>query len=141
VGTVLNGEQKLRLIQEIAEGTRPYREIVESGEYGFASEQAIAQFKMRNREAIARAKADFENKLSWMWAVDKGNRIATYESAAEKLLEIVDQLEPDKVPNALKELRNQLRTISEELGQLNPKDSTERTVHEVRIVGVDTDQL
>lgn len=136
---MLTGQQKLRLIQEIAEGTRPYRELAE--EYGFTSESVVAQFKMRNKEAIARAKQGFEQRMEDLWVADKRARIATYEESIESLSQLVDELEPEKRPNAHKIIHNALRNVAEELGQLAPKEVPVAGQLTVRLEGVDTEAV
>lgn len=68
---MLTGERKLRLIQEIAEASRTYRELAK--EYGFHSEQAISQFKIRNRAAIDQAKAGFEARMEDLWEIGRAH--------------------------------------------------------------------
>src|SRR5690348_5527159 len=137
---MLTGEQKLRLCQEIAEGTKTY--VVLAQEYGYKhGAHSIGAFKVRNQEIIDRYKHGFELRMDDLWIARKHDRIATYQETAERLSQLVEELDPEKQTSALKTLNHTLRSVAEELGHLQPKEVPVAGQLTVRLEGVSTEDL
>jgi hypothetical protein len=134
---MLNGEQRLRLIQELAEGSLTLAAAAEK--YGYSSTQAVATFKSRNREAIEKAKQGFEDEMELLWITRRTARVAQYQTHLETLEDVLDKVDPDKVPNVVKTANHVLRSVAEEMGHLNQKDTSERLQVDVHLHGVDGD--
>jgi uncharacterized small protein (DUF1192 family) len=134
----INGAQRLRLIQDLAEGVTLQ---ACADKYGYSSTQAVHQFKVRNREAVEKAKAGFEDEMQLLWVTKRTARIAQYQNNIERLEDIADLVEPDKLPNVIKTQNHALRSVAEEMGHLNQKDVAEPIRVELSFPGVDTDAV
>lgn len=118
------GYVRMRLIRDIADENQTDPEL--GKKYG-CSHTAISQFRRRWAEEIAAVKASVEGEFTALWIADKENRIAEYQQAAEDIDVALDAVAGQGMTKddvaLLAEKRKIMRGVSEELGQLPPRNN------------------
>jgi hypothetical protein len=131
------GHRKLAMVRECAEAKLSWVDI--AGKYNI-SVQRLYRFREENAEAIAEIKSNVDDAMAGLWIAQKHNRVAEYQSHSELVDELI-AAGAEQPQVLLKVAQSALRGVAEELGQLSPRDNSERTQVDVRIVGVDSDAL
>lgn len=131
------GHRRFNLLRACAEQKGTWKEIAQR--FGI-TENGLWKWRQANAAAIAEIQADVENQMSGLWIANKRNRVAEYQSDAELVDEMIaDGAEQPQV--LLKVKHGAMRSVAEELGHLSPKDTSDATRVDVRIIGVDGDAL
>lgn len=127
--------EKLGLIRDLATKLESIQGLARK--YGITPE-GVRQFRTRNQARIDKVAEDLDNEWAGIWVADKKNRVIALQSQIESLLEQLENEEnSDK---ARRELRNTIRAVAEELGQLTQKvESTGG--YKISINGVDMENL
>lgn len=126
--------EKLGLIRDLAENTEKISHLAKK--YGITRD-GVSQFRTRNKARIAEVASHLDDEWAGLWVAKKTNRIEVLQSQAESLLA---QLQHEEDNKARRELRNTLRAVAEELGQLTQKvESTGG--YKISINGVDMENL
>lgn len=142
-------------VKMLAEGTVPQTEIAEKCG---VTQSAISQFAAQFADEIQRVRDSANAQLSSLWIADQAARMETLQQAVEQLIELAEAELPEKfdvkgVPlvgsdgkpvldaagriEAIREIRQTLRSVADELGQSKPKLDLDGQTLRVEIVGVD----
>jgi hypothetical protein len=137
--TMIPPWRKLALMRELADPQRTQLDMAR--EYGVVP-SVITDFKQKNAGAIAKIKANVDDKYAGLWVADKLNRIATYEADIEAI-EAKAQRDGATMAEAdmLRVKGSFLRAVAEELGQLPAKVNVTVTPVEHIIIGVNPEEL
>lgn len=146
-------------VKLLAEGRLTQTEIAEACG---VSQPAISMFKDRYAEEIQRVRDNAQAQLSALWIADQAARIETLQEAAERLIELIDADLPEKFDvkgaplrgsdgrpildatgrlEAIREIRQLLRSVADELGQSKPKLDLDGQTLRVELVGVNLDDV
>lgn len=146
-------------VRLLAEGRVPQGEIAEA--CGI-SQSAVSQFARTFADEIQRVKDNANAQLSSLWIADQAARMETLQAAVEQLIELAEAELPPKFDvkgsvligmdgaqvrdaagrlEAIREIRQTLRSVADELGQSKPKLDLDGQTLRVEIVGVDLTDL
>lgn len=135
---MLSDETKRMIIHRWAHKQSTQQALAD--EYG-VTVQTVNRLCAMNRDLIERVREEIRAEVDELWISKQVNRVAVHQHNVERLLELADRIDDEKVPLTLKEVRNTLRAVAEELGQLAPKTVDVGNPVTVRLEGVDTDAL
>jgi len=137
--TMIPPWRKLGLMRELADPQRTQLDMAR--EYGVVP-SVITEFKQKHAVAIAKIKANVDDKYAGLWVADKLNRIATYEADIEAI-EAKAQKDGATMAEAdmMRVKGSFLRAVAEELGQLPAKVNVTVTPVEHIIIGVNPEEL
>lgn len=126
------------------------------------TQPAISDFARRNADEIQRVRDAANAQLSSLWIADQAARMEVVQDAAEKLIELMEAELPEKFDvkgaplvgsdgkpvldsagrlEAIRELRQTLRSVADELGQSKPKLDLDGQSLRIEIVGVNLDAV
>lgn len=146
-------------VRLLAEGRVPQTEIATACE---VSNATISEFKAQFADEIQRVKDNANAQLSSLWIADQAARMETLQAAVEQLIELAEAELPPKFDvkgsvligmdgaqvrdaagrlEAIREIRQTLRSVADELGQSKPKLDLDGQTLRVEIVGVDLTDL
>ncbi len=135
---------------------------VEIGAACGVTQGAISDFARRNADEIQRVRDLANAQLSALWIADQSARMEVFQDAAERLIELMEAELPEKFDvkgaplvgsdgrpvldsagrlEAIRELRQTLRSVADELGQSKPKLDLDGQSVRVEIVGVNLDAV
>lgn len=129
----ISGYKKLELMRLLATGEHSVSDLAVMYE---SAEGTIRQFRERHKVQIAEIVANMEDQFAGLWIAKKENRIAEYQSQAEKFRDADD-------PKLVARTQTALRSVAEELGALPQRlqvQQEKQTVHVV-LEGVDNAKL
>ncbi|MEU0411714.1 hypothetical protein ABZ307_28385 [Streptomyces griseorubiginosus] len=120
-----------KLIHELARGEKTQMQLAR--EYGVVN-SSITEFKQRHTDRIAEVAQALEDEFAGLWVAQKVDRL----DQLQDLYEAADAGDLDRIRAKV----DILRKAAEELGQI-PQRTTivQAQPLEVRLVGVDTEQL
>lgn len=146
-------------VKLLAEGALKQGEI---GKLCGVSQPTISEFARDFADEIQRVRDAANAQLSALWIADQAARMEVFQGAAEKLIELMEADLPERfdvkgVPlvgsdgrpvldsagrlEAIRELRQTLRSVADELGQSKPKLDLDGQSIRVEIVGVNLDAV
>ncbi|MGW5467698.1 hypothetical protein [Streptomyces chartreusis] len=118
-----------KLIHELARAEKTQQQLAD--EYGVVK-SSITEFKQRHTDRITEVAQALEDEFAGLWIAQK----------VDRLDQLQDLYEGDDDPDRVRLRKELLRAAAEELGQI-PQRTTivQAQPLEVRLVGVDTEQL
>jgi predicted transcriptional regulator len=146
-------------VKMLAEGKVPQGEIATA--CGI-SQQTVSDFARQFADEIQRVRDNANAQLSSLWIADQAARMETLQQAVEQLIELAESELPEKFDQrglplvgsdgrpildaagrieAIREIRQTLRSVADELGQSKPKLDLDGQTLRVEIVGVNMDDV
>ena len=146
-------------VKLLAEGALTQGEI---GKLCGVSQPTISEFARDFADEIQRVRDAANAQLSALWIADQAARMEVFQDAAEKLIDLMEAELPERFDvkgaplvgsdgrpvldsagrlEAIRELRQTLRSVADELGQSKPKLDLDGQSIRIEIVGVNLDAV